>query len=188
MPLSWEGEGWNHQVLQSCRSDVGLAKHCLKLSREVLAMALGRLEWSLPGKHLCCELSWSGGKCCCCHWATSTTILKGLPSIKHFIVTRRISSDWTGETWKHDLGLCQLKFCHCRGLVEAALVPVVPLCQALPQRHCWNCRLAVKTGRAANCLWPQGCCSWKYFKYFLSFMRLFLHKAIFGWAGAVLWY
>lgn len=142
--------------------------------------ALGSLECFLPGKHLCCEVSCSGAKCCCCHWATpssrpfnmgstlwSRTFLKACPTSKHFILTSRISSGWTGESWEHNLGLCQLKFCHCRGLAEAAPVPVIPPCQPLSQRHCWNCSVAVKTGRAENCLWPQGCCSWKYFKYFL---------------------
>lgn len=59
----------------------------------------------------------------------SRTILKACPASKHFILTSRISSGWTGESWKHDLGLCQLKFCRCRGLAEAAQVPVVPLWQ-----------------------------------------------------------
>lgn len=140
--LSLEKMGLKHQVLQDCRSNVGLVKHCLMLSREVLALPLGRLERSLPGKHLCCEVSWSGVKRCCCHWATpssspynmgaalwSRTILKACPASKRFILTSRISGGWTGESWKHDLGLCQLKFCHWRGLAEAAQVPVVPLCQ-----------------------------------------------------------
>lgn len=57
--------GLKHQVLQGCRSNVGLAKCCLMLSREVLAMLLGRLECSLLGNFcLCCRVSWSGAKHC----------------------------------------------------------------------------------------------------------------------------
>lgn len=180
IPLSWEGEGWNTRCYKAAGILWGLQSAATSWAEKSLPHPWAVWNVPFPGNTFCSSTSCSGAKCCCCHWTApssrpsnmastlwSRTILKACPTSKHFILTSRISSGWTGESWKYDLGLCQLKFCHCRGLAEAALVPVVPPCQPLPLRHCWNCRLALKTGRAENCLWPQGCCSWKYFKYFL---------------------
>lgn len=135
MPFSREGEGWNSRCYKAAGVKWGLQ------SAGSCCHALGRQECSLPGKQLCCDFSWSREKHCCCSWAAPSsspysmgsklwgrTILRACPASKHFILTSTTSSGRT-ESWKHNLGLCHLKFGPCRGLAEAALVPVVPLCQ-----------------------------------------------------------
>lgn len=172
MPLSWEAEGWNSRGYKAAGVMWGLQSTASCWAEKSLPCPgqTGMFpSWEAPllRGQLLLPLSYSilqHYNMGCTLW--SRTILRACPMSEHFILTSRISSGRT-ESWKDSLGLWQLKFCRCRGLVEAALVPVVPLWQPLPRRHCWNCRLAVKTGRAENCLWPQGCCSWKYFKHFL---------------------
>lgn len=106
--------GLKQQVLQGCRCIVGLAKLCLMLSREVLAMPWA--DWNVPFLGNTFAVRSAGVKCCCCHWAApssspynmgsalwSRTILKACPASNRSVLTSRISSGWAGGSWSTTL-------------------------------------------------------------------------------------
>lgn len=144
--------------------------------------------WTTTSSSMYCTMQAVGSA------AWSGTIFKSLPNVKTFASCHQIKQRLdkvdleaqclTVQSW---VVTPHQDSRHCGSPAKAACY-LVALLQPLPQRHCCNNGLAVKTLGAANCLCKTTVMSqWKYFKHFLSFMWLFLHKAVFWWSGVWLW-